>query len=62
MASFGVEVTAPGLDERHEAGLFRAVKACLIHNTLLGQPNIEIMIRTRHVAGDSAVPLACNRR
>ena len=38
LASFRIEVTAPGLDDRHQAGILRAVKACLIHNTLLGSP------------------------
>ena len=44
LASFGIEVTASGLDERHQAGILRAVKACLIHNTLLGAPSIEIVV------------------
>jgi putative redox protein len=44
LASFRIEVTAPGLDERHQAGILRAAKACLIHNTLLGQPSIEVMV------------------
>lgn len=46
LGSFGIEVTAPGVDDRHEAGLYRAVKACLIHNTLLGMPHIEITLHT----------------
>jgi putative redox protein len=44
MASFCVEITAPGLDEKHQAGILRAAKTCLIHNTLLGQPKIEIVV------------------
>jgi putative redox protein len=44
LASFGIEVTIHGLDERHQAGILRAVKACLIHNTLLGGPSIEIAV------------------
>jgi putative redox protein len=44
LSSFGIEVAAPGLDERHQAGILRAAKACLIHNTLLGQPSIEIVV------------------
>ncbi len=44
LASFRIEVTAPGLDDRHQAGILRAVKACLIHNTLLGLPHIEIAV------------------
>jgi putative redox protein len=44
LASFGIEVMAPGLDEQHQAGVLRAVKACLIHNTLLTKPAIEVSI------------------
>ena len=40
---FRIEVMAPGLDERHQEGILRATKACLIHNTLLGQPSIEVV-------------------
>lgn len=46
LGSFRIEVTAPGLEERHQAGILRAAKACLIHNTLLGQPSIEIVVNT----------------
>lgn len=48
--SFRIEVTAPGLNERHETGILRAVKACLIHNTLLAQPSIEIVLNTTAMA------------
>ncbi len=44
LASFQIEVSSPGLDERQQAGILRAVKACLIHNTLLGEPSIEIVV------------------
>ena len=44
LASFRIEVTVPDLDERHRAGVMRSVKSCLIHNTLLGAPDIEIAI------------------
>jgi putative redox protein len=50
LGSFRIEVTAPGLDERHQAGILRAAKACLIHNTLLGQPSIEVAVSTEEVA------------
>ncbi len=46
LASFLIEVTAPGLDERHQAGVLRAAKACLIHGTLLGAPSIEVTVNT----------------
>lgn len=47
LASFRIEVTVPQLEERHEAGILRAVKACLVHNTLLHAPAIEIALETR---------------
>jgi uncharacterized OsmC-like protein len=46
LAQFRIEVTVPGLDAAHEAGILRAVKACLIHHTLLSQPAIENVIKT----------------
>jgi uncharacterized OsmC-like protein len=49
LSSFRIEVTAPGLDERHQAGILRAAKACLIHNTLLSQPSIEIVVNAAEV-------------
>jgi len=50
LGSFRIEVSAPSLDEQHRAGVLRAVKACLIHNTLLASPSIEVEI-------NSAVPV-----
>ncbi|HLK67356.1 MAG TPA: OsmC family protein [Bryobacteraceae bacterium] len=44
LAAFRIEVTAPGADARHQEGLHRAVKTCLIHNTLLHAPAIEIAV------------------
>lgn len=46
LGSFHLEVTVPGLDERHQTGILRAVKSCLVHNTLLHTPEIEIAIET----------------
>jgi len=46
IASFQIEVEAAGLDDRHQAGLLRAVKACLIHNTLLGAPTVDVSLHT----------------
>jgi putative redox protein len=43
---FQIEVIVPGLAEQHEAGVLRAVKACLIHNPLLNAPAIETVVRT----------------
>jgi putative redox protein len=46
LANFRIEVDAPGVAPEHEAGLLRAVKACLIHNTMLEAPAIETVVRT----------------
>ena len=48
LGRFHIEVVVPGLDPAHEAGVLRAVKACLIHNTLLNAPVIETVVRTGH--------------
>ena len=44
LASFRIEVNVPGIDERHQQGLLRAVKTCLIHNTLLTGPSLEVVV------------------
>jgi putative redox protein len=50
LGSFRVEVSVPGLDPQHEVGILRAVKACLIHNTMLHTPAVEIVLDTAHAA------------
>jgi uncharacterized OsmC-like protein len=47
LGSFLIEVTVPALEPRHEEGVLRAVKACLIHNTLVNAPTVETVL---HVA------------
>jgi uncharacterized OsmC-like protein len=47
LAKFYIEITAPDLDPAHEAGILRAARACLIHNTLVHAPAIEIALETR---------------
>lgn len=48
LGSFRIEVTAEDVDPVHEAGMLRAVKACLIHNTLLNAPAIEANVTIAH--------------
>jgi putative redox protein len=43
---FRIEVLLGHLAPEHEAGVLRAVHACLIHNTLLHTPIIETVVRT----------------
>ena len=50
LASFKIEVSGPVLEERHQEGMLRAVKACLIHNTLLSEPSIEIAVNAGMLA------------
>ena len=46
LGSFRIDLTVPPLEARHEAGVLRAVKACLIHNTLLNAPAIETVLHS----------------
>jgi uncharacterized OsmC-like protein len=50
--AFRVEITAPGLDPRHEDALLRTVNACLIKNTLLHAPAIKTVV---HLGQPAAV-------
>jgi len=50
LSAFRIEITAPGLDARHQAGVLRAARTCLIHNTLLAGPEIEITVRVPELA------------
>jgi uncharacterized OsmC-like protein len=50
LSSFRIEIQAPGLDERQQEGILRAAKACLIHNTLLEQPKIEVVVNARQLS------------
>jgi putative redox protein len=43
MENFRILIEVPGLEEpRHRDGVIRAAKNCLIHNTMLHAPSIEI--------------------
>jgi len=45
LVQFRIDVEVPGLgDDRHKDGVMRAVKRCLIHNTLLSAPAIEVNV------------------
>lgn len=47
LGAFRIEVIVPGLDDpRHREGVMRAVKSCLVHNTLLNAPAIETVLTT----------------
>lgn len=44
LGSFRIEVTTPSLEDRHREGVLRAVKSCLVHNTLLNAPAVETVL------------------
>jgi uncharacterized OsmC-like protein len=44
LGNFRIEVATPPLEARHEEGVLRAVKSCVIHNTLLHAPAIDVII------------------
>lgn len=46
LASFSIEVEVPDADPKHHDGLLRAVKACLVHNTLSHTPDIDLKVNT----------------
>ena len=49
LGDFEISVSLPELEERHRDGVARAVKSCLIHNTLLNAPQIQIELHTKDV-------------
>ena len=43
LTDFKIQLRAPGVsDQRHRDGILRAAKSCLIHNTLMNVPTVEI--------------------
>jgi uncharacterized OsmC-like protein len=62
LASFQIKVAAPGLDERHQTGVLRAVKSCLIHNTLLGSPVVDVSLEGGPLQSEAELALGTNYR
>jgi len=42
LGEFRVRVRAVELDERHRQGILRAIRACVVHNTLCHPPVMEV--------------------
>lgn len=52
LGNFHVDVISPvPLTPDQEQGLLRSVHQCLVHNTLLASPRVEIALSARAVAG-----------
>lgn len=45
LGKFRIELTAPAVGPHHEEGLLRAMRSCLIHNTLQRAPEMETVVR-----------------
>jgi len=50
LGSFVIDVEMPDLDPKHCDRLRRAVKSCLIHNTLCQPPAIDLRVHTTALA------------
>jgi ribosomal protein S12 methylthiotransferase accessory factor len=48
--SISLDVLAPGLNKHHRDGILRAVESCLISNTLLHPPTLEVKVSSSPVA------------
>lgn len=46
LVELGIEVHAPGLSTHQHEGLIKAVRACLLHRTLLNPPRVKVAIAT----------------
>jgi uncharacterized OsmC-like protein len=44
LSSFRIEVAVPELEPKHREGVMRAVKLCVVHNTLIHPPEMEIAL------------------
>ena len=44
LGNFRISIHTAPLEERHREGVLRAAKRCLIHNTLLHTPEIEVEV------------------
>jgi putative redox protein len=42
LASFQIDIDCPDVGDKHRQGLLRAVRACLVHNTLTTPPAISV--------------------
>ncbi|MBL8214089.1 MAG: OsmC family protein [Bryobacterales bacterium] len=46
LGRFVIRVRVPELDQRHQEGIQRAIRSCIVHNTLHAHPEIELALET----------------
>ncbi|HXR75129.1 MAG TPA: OsmC family protein [Bryobacteraceae bacterium] len=57
LMDFRIGLSIPGLDDpRHREGILRAAKNCLIHNTLLHAPRIDIELENKNAEVEQRQP------
>lgn len=44
LGRFVIRVRVPELDQRHQEGIQRAIRSCIVHNTLHAHPEIELAL------------------
>jgi uncharacterized OsmC-like protein len=49
LTSISLNVSAPGLNKHHRDGILRAVESCLISNTLIHPPTLDVKISSAPV-------------
>lgn len=62
LAAFEIKIAAPGLEDRHGEAILRAVKSCLVHNTLLGSPVMEVSLEAGPLQSEAELVLGTNYR
>jgi uncharacterized OsmC-like protein len=62
LTEFQIRLSVPGLeDSRHRDGVLRAVKSCLIHNTLTHAPQVDIELESNRLEMDQRHPEMAGR-
>lgn len=56
LVEIGIEVDAPGLSERAQEGVLKAIHACLLHRTLADPPRLKIVMASSEAAAPMTAP------
>lgn len=62
IASFQILVSTAELEERHRTGVMRAVRSCLIHNTLLSSPTVDVLLSAGPLQLEAELAIGTNHR
>ncbi|HVO99278.1 MAG TPA: OsmC family protein [Bryobacteraceae bacterium] len=62
LTSFQIHVCTPQLEERHRIGVVRAVKTCLVHNTLLYSPTVDVLLEAGPLQSEAELAIGTDYR